>query len=237
MNKAQFLQELALELEKQKIEDSKDIITEYEEHFTFKLEDGYSEQEIASKLGQPAEIAAQYATFSAGTTGKKANIMIWIGLVVLDIIIALFLIMLTAWILVMGMFVIALAASGVLMIFNLNVAGLIPFMPRVSAFLLGIACFALAALVTIVTIYFFMYSAQLMRSYIVWHRRIITNAPKHPPVAKYPILTVKQRRGLRHTALIALAVFGITFLTSFITMVIAAGFMAPWHAWDWFLKV
>lgn len=36
------------------------MLEEYEQHFAFKLADGYSEEEIAARLGSPAELAAQF---------------------------------------------------------------------------------------------------------------------------------------------------------------------------------
>lgn len=38
--------------------DAGEILEEYEQHFAFKLADGYTEQEIARNLGSPFEIAA-----------------------------------------------------------------------------------------------------------------------------------------------------------------------------------
>ena len=43
---------------------------EYEQHFAFKLADGYSEEEIAAKLGSPEELAAQ---FESTDTAKKVG--------------------------------------------------------------------------------------------------------------------------------------------------------------------
>ncbi len=58
MTKTEFLTELARELAKRNVADAADVMEEYEQHFAFKLADGYSEEEIAAKLGAPAVLAA-----------------------------------------------------------------------------------------------------------------------------------------------------------------------------------
>ena len=50
MTKHEFMARLASELHKRNVADAADVIEEYEQHFAFKLADGYSEEEIASKL-------------------------------------------------------------------------------------------------------------------------------------------------------------------------------------------
>lgn len=60
MTKNEFMTKLTLELKKLKIADFADIIEKYEQHFSFKLADGYSEEEIAAKLGDPITLAAQF---------------------------------------------------------------------------------------------------------------------------------------------------------------------------------
>ena len=60
MTKNEFMAQFAAELKKQNIADAADILEEYEQHFTFKLNDGFSEEEIAARLGTPAELAAQF---------------------------------------------------------------------------------------------------------------------------------------------------------------------------------
>ena len=53
MTKSQFLQSLETELKSRRLRDAGEILEEYEQHFSFKLADGYTEQEIARKLGSP----------------------------------------------------------------------------------------------------------------------------------------------------------------------------------------
>ena len=58
MTKSQFLQALETELKNRRLPDAGEILEEYEQHFAFKLADGYTVQEIARNLGIPFEIAA-----------------------------------------------------------------------------------------------------------------------------------------------------------------------------------
>ena len=53
MTKHEFMVRLASELHKRNVADAADVIEEYEQHFAFKLADGYSEEEIAAKLTLP----------------------------------------------------------------------------------------------------------------------------------------------------------------------------------------
>ena len=46
MTKHEFMARLASELHKRNVADAADVTQEYEQHFAFKLADGYSEEEI-----------------------------------------------------------------------------------------------------------------------------------------------------------------------------------------------
>ena len=50
MTKNEFMTQFASELQKREVSDAADIIEEYEQHFAFKLADGYSEKEVAARL-------------------------------------------------------------------------------------------------------------------------------------------------------------------------------------------
>lgn len=69
MTKNEFLASFQNELQKRHIPDWEDVVSEYEQHFALKQADGFSEEEIAAKLGAPAELAAQ---FEAADEGGKA---------------------------------------------------------------------------------------------------------------------------------------------------------------------
>ena len=53
MTKLEFLELLKKELNNNNVADCDEIVYEYEQHFAFKLKDGYSEEEISAKLGNP----------------------------------------------------------------------------------------------------------------------------------------------------------------------------------------
>ena len=81
---------------------------EYDEHFDFKLADGYSEQEIAARLGDPVKLAAQFVPAAPGEkcpAGKKALTVT--DLVLLDILAEMALVALVAF----GVVLIAAAAA------------------------------------------------------------------------------------------------------------------------------
>lgn len=63
MTRNEFMTRLSAELRRNHVADAADIEEEYEQHFAFKLADGYSEEEIAAKHAAPEALAAQ---FSAG---------------------------------------------------------------------------------------------------------------------------------------------------------------------------
>ena len=65
MKKHEFMARLENELRRRNVADSADVIEEYEQHFAFKLADGYSEEEIAARLGKPEELVAQFAETDA----------------------------------------------------------------------------------------------------------------------------------------------------------------------------
>ena len=52
MKKDEYLAQLVNELKKNAVADADDIVNEYEQHFAFKMADGFSEDEIAAKLGE-----------------------------------------------------------------------------------------------------------------------------------------------------------------------------------------
>ncbi len=64
-NKADFLAALKNELSKYGVNDS-EITEDFEQHFTIGLSQGQTEAEVCEKLGDPAEIARQYAPDFSG---------------------------------------------------------------------------------------------------------------------------------------------------------------------------
>lgn len=69
MTKHEFLERFSRELTHNGVADVADIVEEYEQHFAFRLADGFAEEEIAAKLGDPAALAAQFC--GAAATSKR----------------------------------------------------------------------------------------------------------------------------------------------------------------------
>ncbi|MGW5981328.1 HAAS signaling domain-containing protein [Bacillus mycoides] len=59
MTKDKFLQQLNVSLKRLSEKERADILKDYEEHFTFGLEEGKTEEEITASLGSPAQIAKE----------------------------------------------------------------------------------------------------------------------------------------------------------------------------------
>ena len=71
MTKNEFLSRLSGALASRGVADAADILEEYESHFVYKLADGYSEEEIAAKLGDPTQLAGQFEAPSARAAAAK----------------------------------------------------------------------------------------------------------------------------------------------------------------------
>ena len=81
MTKQTYLNELNTYLKANNVDDIDEIVAEYDEHFTRKMADGYTEEEIAAKLLKPKEIALQFADAGSKTEKKKTNkVLVGIGL-------------------------------------------------------------------------------------------------------------------------------------------------------------
>ena len=119
MRRNEFIETLKENLERNGVRDTGDIIEEYEEHFAFKLADGYSEEEIAAKLGDPKAIAAQYAP-SPAESKKKNKALVAIGIGVLDLFFGIFCILLFAWEIIVASLTLAFGATSVCMFMGGN---------------------------------------------------------------------------------------------------------------------
>ncbi|MEM1504304.1 DUF1700 domain-containing protein [Domibacillus sp. 8LH] len=97
MNKQQFLRELDSSLEAISSAERREILQDYEEYFSIGLEEGKTEEMIASSLGSPRqigkELAASHQVERAKTSATAGNIMraVWavIGLGFFNLIIVL----------------------------------------------------------------------------------------------------------------------------------------------------
>lgn len=238
MTKLEFLETLTAELKHNNVADAADIIQEYEQHFSFKLADGYSEEEIAAKLGNPKAIASQYdASPKTKASGHKAITIIGLG--VTDFFFGVLSVLLFAWEIIMGIVTVAFSALSVCLIGGLDKFPFmsVPQIPYHCAIILGIATAALTVLSAIGTIYFFDFIKQLMRSFARYHKNTIATANGKatlPPLPLYPQFANKTKRVLRTVSMIAVILFAVCFVVGFIACVITAGSIEFWHTWGWF---
>lgn len=238
MNKQQFLDELERSLRSLKIQDGEEVMTEYRQHFEFKLADGYSEEEISAVLGDPKEVARQFVNENEhDRTNAGKNLIIKTGLIFGDIFVSMFFIMLFAWVIVLGAAAFSFLVIGILLLFKLNISGIIPSMPYINSLLHSIPVLLLSVISAVGTFYCFLYSKQLMKAYLRWHSNMLAAAsqkPLYPSLAKYPQLSGVTKRRIRNILLSSLVVFGITFIIAFIASAINAGSVEFWHVWNWF---
>jgi len=242
MKKQQFIDTLKKTLEKLKVEDIDDIVSEYVQHFEFKLADGFTEEEIAAKLGDPVAIATQYTPREqplAKESGNKA--LVYGGLVPANIGAGLFFYFFIGWSVVLAAFSVLCAVAGFMMITNLNfsisTAPLIPSMPYGVGLALAFPLFFLSVLSMLGAIYSCMYIKQLFKAFIRWQRNIIAAAkgkPKLPSLSMHPRPKPKTKRILRNIMIITLIGFGITFIIGYAVAAITAKAFEFWHVWDWF---
>ena len=238
MTKTEFLENLALELKRKNVSDAADIIEEYEQHFAFKLADGYSEEEIAAKLGNPSDIAAQYdAAPASGNRGKKT--ITTIGLGVADFFFGVFCVLLYAWEIVMAALVVAFCAVAVGLLANIraSIFAIVPVMPYHCALIFGIAFVALTILSVVGTVYFWSFIRQLIRSFGRFHKNTLASASGRatlPSVSVYPQFPAKAKRTLKKLSLFTVTVFAVCFIVGFVVCVCSAGSFEFWHTWGWF---
>ena len=232
MTKNEYLDELRKELKLNNVVDIEDIISEYDEHFNFKMNEGLTEEEIARKLSSPREIAKEYGTNAADVNKFEKNVKVT-GIVAMSIPMAAIYALIWASVVVLGGFALCSLATGFCLITTINIGGLIPAMPYFPALVLGIACFGLATLSAVGTIYFFLYTKQWGKVYIRWCSNIINNN-RYPSISKHPKIAKRLDAKLKLIAIIGLACFLSAAVIGYFSMCIAAGSMEPWHTWNWF---
>lgn len=239
MNKAEFILKLEKSLKDNHVSDPEDILAEYEEHFRFKLADGYSEEEIAAKLGNPETLAKQFQPETKASSKSVSNkIILGFGFTFVDLSVGILAIFLFSWVIAMMAILVASFASGVCLIGNFNIENLIPEMPYKSALILAIAMIALSALSAVGTLYCYLYTTQLLRAYCRFHKNVFSTAgggPVYPPLAIHPQMSDKKRRILRNITLISMTVMAVGFVSFFVVCSFSAGTFGFWHAWKWFV--
>ncbi len=237
MTKNDFLSTLAAELKKRSIADTDDIVSEYEQHFTFKMTDGYGEEEIVGKLGDPVLIAAQFDADDSDTVKWPAKWMARGAFVLVAFPVALFFLMLLVTAVTLMAFAMVSGALAVILFADINVYSLIPPMPYWNGVVFGIAAAALAVLLAVGCIYYVAFIRQLARAYGRLRHNVMASASGTAPLpylAIYPQLAGKTNRRLRLLALLSFALCSISLILGILVAVLTTGSIEFWHAWNWF---
>ena len=234
MTKLEYLSQLKNELKRNGIADADDIVSEYEQHFRFKLADGFSEEEIAAKLAAPETIASQFAGIRGvkkRTGSKKFVLLLWLTLIgVFECVLyAAFLAFIA------GLFCASLvpAALGAELIAGVNYLNILPPMPYGGAVVFGITLLALAVMLLLFAIYCFAYLRQIVRASLRWRKNLIHDEAM-PLLPMSPQFSPKTRRILRGMMLWAVLIFGIAFIAGFSILALYTRSMGFWHALGWF---
>ena len=234
MTKQDYMNALSNALRKHGVADSDDIMSEYEQHFLFKLADGFKEEEIAAKLGDPETIATQFAGIrqenkTAG--GKKFFLALWLTFI------GVFEVMLYGAFaaFIAGVFCGSLvpAALGVEFIAGINFMNILPPMPYGGAVIFGITLIALGVLLFLFALYCFAYLRQMIRASLRWRKNLMRGETL-PLLPMSPQFSSKTRRGLRSVFLGSLMVFGIAFVLGFAILALYTHSWGFWHALGWF---
>ena len=203
MTKHEFLTRLSNELQKRNVADAADIAEEYEQHFAFKQADGYSEEEIAAKLGDPAVLAAQFDGADAPKQKNGSKPFVLAGLCLVDVFAGLFFVLLTGFGLVMGVAALSFATLTVCLLGNLNIYGLIPTVPHWCGAILALAFAALAVLLVVGCIYYTAFLRQLIRAFGRFQRNALafaSGAATLPALAINPQFRQDQAPSARSSA-------------------------------------
>ena len=237
MTKIEFMTQFEAELRKRKVADAADIIDEYGQHFEFKMADGYSEEEIAARLGDPAALAAQFG--ETGTAAKKTagKPLVVVGLGFAEIGAILFFVLLAAWGVVMIAASLCSAALAVCLIGGINIAGVIPQLPYWCGAILGLSFAPLCVLIAVGCVYYWAFVRQLTRSFGRFRHNALASASGEavlPPLGIDPQFSAKTKRRLRSVALVSLALFAACFVLGFVVCAMSAGGLQFWHIWGWF---
>ena len=215
------------------------MTAEYEQHFAFKLADGYSEEESAARLGDPAALAAQFGDTDAPKQGSGSRPLVVAGLCFADVFAGLFFVLLAAWELVMAAASVSFAALAVCLLGGLNVYALIPAMPYWCGAILAIASASLAVLAGAGCVYYAAFLRQLVRSFARFQHNALASASGGavlPSLSVSPRFSAGTKRRLRSVALVSLALFAACFVLAYVVCVLSAGSLQFWHVWGWFLK-
>ena len=235
MKKNQFMARLSDELKRRNVADAADVIEEYEQHFAFKLADGYSEEEIAAKLGDPAALAAQFESADGERKGSRPLTLLGLGFA--NLLGGMIYALLIAWGAMLAAAGAVSAALAVYLLGNASFLGIIPQMPYWCGAILAVSLAALSVLLFSGCAYYAAFLRQLLRAFVRFQKNALAAAAGEatlPPLPVSPRIDAKRNRRLRAIALGALAVFAASFVLSYLACSLSAGGLEFWHIWGWF---
>lgn len=242
MTKHEFMTQFAAQLHKKNVSDTADVIEEYEQHFAFKLADGYSEEEIAARLGDPIALAAQFEGADLSKqAGRSSVALTWLWLGWVDLFFGVFSIFLLSFGIVLAAAALGFGTTGVCLILHL---GRLPFvslpsMPYWCGAVLGVSLSALCVLSVSGCVWFFAYIRQISRVYGRFHQNMLAphrGRKELPGLPMAPQFSAKAKRRLRTVALVSLALFAVSFVLSYIVCALSSGAIEFWHTWGWFVN-
>ncbi len=188
MNRNEYLEGLKISLHGLPMDELKDILSDYQEHFDIGISKGKSEEEISKELGDPKEVANNYKTTyrptysdnnnTSNQNDKTRKLLISLLLVFFNLIIVLppFLGLVG---LLLGLYLgpIGIIVGGIVAFFG---SPLVLFTPIPSPHILtslafGIGLLALGSLGIILAIYLTKLFYKLAVKYIQWNIKLINN--------------------------------------------------------------
>lgn len=237
MTRNEFMEKLTEELRRRRVGDAAEVAEEYEQHFAFKLADGYSEEEIAARLGDPAALAAQFEPQSKPPRRSAGLTRLWLSIV--DLFFGILSVFLGAFGVVLGACVVAFGTTGICLIGGLERLPMVslPSMPLWCGIILGLSLLGLAALSAVGCVWFFAFLRQTLRAYGRFHQNALAPCRGEailPGLPLTPQLSGKTKRRLRTAALAGLVLFAVCFVGGYLACSLAAGSPEFWHVWGWF---
>ncbi len=234
MTKNEFLDELRKELKINNITEIDDIISDYEEHFAFKLEEGRTEEEVVKKLQSPKNIAKEYLSVNKEPINKYEKGIKRLNIILLSI--PAILVYAFMWLTVVAVFSVSVVSLGLgfCLLTTINIGRIIPYIPYFSAFISSISCFSLAVVAFIGAFYMALYIKQWGKIYLRWSSNYI-NGGNYLSISKQPIISKKLSFVLKLTLIISSICLVAFFILGYFTMAVKAGSLEFWHVWNWFV--
>lgn len=228
MNKTTFIKKLTSGLKGLGINDSQEVVKDYEAHFENEEAKGKTEEEIAKELGVVSDILADFESGKAVYRSKKTLNLI--SVVILDIF--SYSLMFGLYLTIITGFTISLISliSSFYLVLNLDMLDFIPYMTSLFSIFSGLVMLAFAGLTLNLSILLTKYCNELMRRLFNWHKEMLSEQP-HIPWKKvvYPAIFIR---------LSLYCVLGVIILliTTYLIGALSTQDLQFWHQWNWFIN-